>query len=104
MNYREKIAFIFATLQPHGLYISGAKDLAGIDGIVALLEAERLPGNDGHRPECPVAADGRTGKATHEYRLAMTKYLEPCIQLPPVYPLTVFEALADFCESRVNER
>jgi hypothetical protein len=103
MNIQEKTNFIFEKLKPHGLYESNAYALAGIEGIIELLSADRLPYNNRARliitPSDGKVSPNRIGKY---YRQSMANYLSLWIKVPNMLTWTTYEALANYCDEKAS--
>jgi hypothetical protein len=107
VNAEEKGKYILQILggeEKFGLFKTGAEVLATIDGLIELLDQETFPTNELSRPESP---DGRTKSFTamYPYRVAMVRYLGPWLEpheitLPTTLSWKVYEALANYCESK----
>lgn len=104
MRLKDKVDMIYRALKPHGpISKSGALELSRVDGIIELLGLDVLPSSNRQRPSCPVSEIKRSScgrRSQYRYRQGMAGYLRPWIEVSADLPWTVYEALANYCESK----
>lgn len=91
------------------LNITNARELQRIKGIERLLCQTKLPENSYNRPKLPEGKEKYGRKTTRsQHRITMAKlylffWIEDLdIEIPTYLSATLYESLADFCESRVK--
>lgn len=96
MTPSQKEDYLLGKLGPYGESKNGAKRLAGVSGIVELLEKETLPPITGTRPPSPNKERFSQKEMGLTYRMAMCDYLAPLIKLPSSLTCWTYKALADY--------